>query len=337
MLMRFRERIARVTVLLPVMMLVLVAALIFLRAGKSEPATGGGEPQRDRQAPVRLNKVIELFEAGKPAFGVFSSNPSLRSAAALSTSDADFVLVDMEHAPVDFETLQAFFLAMVDKRRALEKGNAQPDVVHMVRLPQYGRERLQFLIKQALDLGTYGLMLPHINTAEEALAAVRASRYAQRRGASDFEPAGQRGTGYGFAARVWGIDSGLYSRVADVWPHDPQGEILLMHQIESIEAVDNIDEILSVPGVGSAFIGPLDLQFSLGVGPDHPDLEKAIQRVLAACKKRGVPCGIPAGASTAAERLEQGFRFLTIGGDTGLNGSAAAALQAAREASDREN
>ncbi|MFV2069510.1 MAG: HpcH/HpaI aldolase/citrate lyase family protein [Pirellulales bacterium] len=298
-------------------------------AGENGRQSAQGAEGPDGSA-VRMNRVIALFRENKPAFGIFSYARSARNAAALSTSGLDFVLVDMEHGAVDFETLQRFLLAMVDKRRALEKGNAQPDVVPLVRLPQNGRERLQFLIKQALDLGAYGLMLPHIDSPEDALAAVRAARYAQRTGVPDREPVGHRGVSYGFAARVWGVTPAQYLRQADVWPLDPDGEILLILQIESTRGVSNVEQILAVPGVGAVFVGPADLAMSLGVEMDDPQVEHAAQRVLKAALARGVPCGITATEKNAEERLGQGFRFLTLGNDLGPGAGASAALRAAR-------
>jgi 4-hydroxy-2-oxoheptanedioate aldolase len=108
-------------------------------------------------------------------------------------------------------------------------------------------------------------------------------------------------------------------------------------QIESMRAVENVEEILAVPGVGAIFIGPADLAQSLGVRSDHPDLEAAVQRVLAATQARNIPCGITANTQTAPVRLKQGFRLLTLGGDTGPSAGANAALEAARESVGRDD
>jgi len=99
--------------------------------------------------------VIERFEAGEPALGIFADNLNPRNAVDLGSSQLDFVMIDMEHGPLDFERLESFVLATTNKRRILEKQSTQPDVVPLVRLPQNGRERLQFLIKQALDVGVF--------------------------------------------------------------------------------------------------------------------------------------------------------------------------------------
>ncbi len=288
-----------------------------------------GEPSGS-DSGVRLNKFIALLEAGQPALGIFSYGRSMRNAVAVGDSDIDFVIVDMEHGALDMETLQGFFLAMVSGRRVLRKGNVQPDVVPMVRLPQNGRERLQFFIKQALDLGAYGIMLPHIETADEALAAVRASRYAHPADAPDAEPVGQRGVSYGFAARVWGVAPHRYQTLADVWPLDERGEILLIHQIESVRGVENAEEIMQVPGVGAVFIGPADLAMSMGVPMTHASVEQQMQRALRVARDRGIPCGTTATRETVKQRIAQGYAFLTVGNDLGLSASASATLRAAR-------
>ena len=307
-----------------------VSLLLLLTAGLTYP-TSALPPARD-PAAVRLNKVIALFESGRPAFGIFVSDPTPRKAVQLAASPLDFVVVDMEHAPLAFDRLEAFLAAFVDRRRLATKGNLQPDVIPIVRLAPYGREMVHFTIKQALDLGAYGLMLPFIETPEQALSAIRAARYPQPRGAADREPIGQRGAAYGFAARLWGLSPAEYERRADIWPLDRQGEVLLMLQIESVTGVKNIERILDVPGVSSIFIGPSDLAFSLGVPPGHPDHERAIQTVLAACKKRNIPCGITASEADVRARLRQGFRFVTVGGDDALSEGTMRALRAGRQA-----
>jgi 4-hydroxy-2-oxoheptanedioate aldolase len=284
----------------------------------------------DGAAQQRLNKLIELFDQGIPPLGIFVSSLSPRAAAAISASSLDFIIIDLEHSPVDMTRLETYLLAMVDKRRIVEKASLQPDVVPMVRLPANGRERVQYLTKQVLDLGVFGVVAPHVDTREDALAVVRAARFPQKDGSPDAEPRGQRGVGYGWAARYWGVAS-RYPEKADVWPLDPNGELMVWCMIESREAVDNIRSIASTPGVSGLFIGPSDLSFSLGVPENDSKVEKAIQKVLAACLEAGVPCGTLTSADGVAARLEQGFRFLAIGGDSGLSSSVDRALQVGRQ------
>ena len=283
----------------------------------------------------RVNKLIELFENDEPGFGVLSFDYSLNNARALATSGLDFVFIDMEHAPFDVERLREFLLGMTNKRSILEKGSLQPDVVPFVRIPAAGgAEELIAQAKQVLDVGVFGIFFPAVHTREQAELAVRATRYPQHNGAPDFEPAGLRGRNPSNAAWYWGVSD--YHAKADVWPLDPQGELLAMMFIESAEGAENIDEIIAVPGLGGIFIGPSDLSTSMGYSsPAAPQVEEAIQRVLQACLANDVPCAITTGPGSVQDRIEQGFSFVTVGADGGLNANAANALQMGREAAGR--
>jgi 4-hydroxy-2-oxoheptanedioate aldolase len=290
-------------------------------------------------SPVRLNRTTELLAAGKSVFGVFSQNRSPTNARALAQSTLDFVMIDMEHHPWDAEQLRQMLLGMTDKRAILAKGNLQPNVTPLVRIPPNGRENLQFFVKQALDTGAFGIMFPYVETADEAREAVRAMRFPQKRNAPDAEPAGLRGFALTSALWYWGLPAADYIERADVWPLDPTGELLSIVQIESPRGIANLDAILDVPGISAIFVGPQDLTLALGLAgtTNAPELEEAIVTVLRTCQRRGVPCGIIAYTpELAAKRLEQGFRFIIVGIDGGMTPAADAALKAAHTAAGRQ-
>jgi 4-hydroxy-2-oxoheptanedioate aldolase len=273
---------------------------------------------------MRLNKTIERLSAGKPVFGMVISSHTARSAQFLAQSTLDWVLVDMEHSPWDMEHLRSFLLGLTDKRRIAATGSLQSNVTPIVRLPQNGRDRVQFLIKQALDIGAFGVMVPHVETAEETLALVKAARPPQPRSSSLQEPKGERGLWPMWASWYWGLSPAEYVEKADLWPLNPEGEVLLLPMIESPVGVKNIDEILQVPGVGGIHIGASDLSYQMGCGglprgiDTSPPVEEAILKVLHACKRHDVPCGITAFEPADVEkRLEQGFRFIWTGMDDG--------------------
>ena len=271
----------------------------------------------DENVP-RLNRVVELMKANQPALGIFSWNLSPRSGAWISSSkNLDFVVIDLEHSPYDVSRLETYMLAMVDKRQMLQKGNLQPNVVPIVRVPAAGREQLYFVIKQVLEAGPMGILVPHVDTAEDALAAVRACRYPQPKGSAYYEPNGMRGTGYAWPARQWGLTGNEYAQRADLWPLNPKGELLLWLMIETKQAVENIREIARVPGIGGVFIGPTDLSYSLGVPRGDPEVEEAMEKVLAVCREMKVPCGTF--DSQVAKRLKQGFQFIAVGVDEGVS------------------
>ena len=283
----------------------------------------------------RLNKLIELFENDQPAFGVLSFDYSLNNARAMASSGLDFLFIDMEHAPFDIERLRLFLLGMTDKRSINEKGNLQPNVVPLVRIPAAGgAEELIAQAKQVLDVGVFGIFFPAVHTREQAELAVRATRYPQYNDAPDYEPTGLRGRNPSNAMWYWGVRD--YHAKADVWPLDPQGELLAMMFIESRAGVENIEEIITVPGLGGIFIGPSDLSTSMGyTSPAAPEVEQAIKTVLGACLEHDVPCAITTGQGSVQQRIDQGFRFVTVGADGGLNTGASNALRLGREAAGR--
>lgn len=271
-------------------------------------------------ADVRLNRMIEIWESGKPAFGTFVRFRDVDGALYYGTSELDFVIFDTEHGPADYSQLKVFLQFMVDKAQLLKKGNLQPNVTPLARIPSNGGERNQWVVKQVLDLGVMGLMSPHIRNVDEARALVTNSRYPQKIGATDNDPPGERGAAPSNAARYWGIPVPEYFERADTWPLDPRGEIAAIAMIESGEGVKNIRAILGeVKGIGAIFIGPNDLSTSLGYPGqmDHPETEKAAQQVLAACKEFGVPCGILVNKGNIEKRVKEGYKYLVIAGSPG--------------------
>jgi len=263
--------------------------------------------------PLRYNKIIDLLEQGKPAFVAGTvSNGSLDELTFIADSDYDGVIIETEHEGFSFATLRISLQCLLNRKRIADKGNLQPDVVPLVRIPPNARDRDQWVIKQTLDTGVYGLVLPHLNTVEEARAAVVAARYPQVPGVADFEPAGQRGWSR-VACRYWGLTPQQYYDAADLWPLDPDGNILLMGIVEETGGVKNIRDILrQVKGIGAIWAGPGDLSISMGRRGDtkHPQVQEALLQVLAACQEFDVPCAIGAAPDEVAMRLEQGFRII---------------------------
>ena len=125
---------------------------------------------------MRYNKIIDLLEHGKPVFSTSTvPNGSLDDLTYIADADYDAVIIEMEHEGFSFTTLRTSLQVLLNRKRIAEKGNLQPDVVPMVRIPPNARERNQWVIKQALDTGVYGLVLPHLSTVEDAQAAVAAA------------------------------------------------------------------------------------------------------------------------------------------------------------------
>jgi len=261
----------------------------------------------------RLNVVIAALEQDKPAFVTFCA-AEIGVAQAIGAARYDGVVFEMEHRPYDIRALRDCLQYMLDRRQILQKGTLAPAVTPFVRIPPNGGEASQWVAKQVLDQGVYGIVWPHVSTVDEARSAVAACRYPRPRSARYFEPAGQRGDAPAAAARYWGLSQQEYYTRADVWPLNPQGEILVAVMCEEARAIKNLPKMLEeVPGIGVVIIGEGDLSQDLGFPRqyDHPTVAGAIDEILAICKQYNVPCGHPHVDSNNIEALlDKGFRYL---------------------------
>jgi 4-hydroxy-2-oxoheptanedioate aldolase len=269
-------------------------------------------PARSQPAAVHLNPVVAKLAAGKVVYGLMNSG-DLSPANARDTARApvDFVYVDMEHSPLDFPGLARFLLGMSDKAAILAKGNLQPNVALFARFPPEADEA-QWVVKQALDIGLMGVLFNGVGSKDQALMAIRSMRYPPMRGSTRREPAGIRGYGPAAASWAWGVSAPEYERRADVWPLNPDGDLIAILMIESVEGVKNADEIAAVPGVGALFVaGRQDLSRSIGVPAESPEVETAVQQVLRTCRFRKVACGISAVTGTEiARRVKEGWTII---------------------------
>jgi 4-hydroxy-2-oxoheptanedioate aldolase len=261
----------------------------------------------------RLNGIIRALESGQAAFTAFSP-AEIDAAIAMSTSKYDGVIFEMEHNPWDARALRESLQFLLNRRQIATSGTLAPAVTPLVRVPPNGVEKGQWHAKQALDLGCYGIVFPHISTVDEAYNAVAACRYPRLKTAERYEPAGIRGDGPTGAVRYWGLTQPEYYERADVWPLNPKGEILVIIQIEDMKGVENLDDMLKkVPGIGCILIGEGDLSQELGYPRqyEHPKVLEAMAHVVATCKANDVVVGHPHVETGNAERvLNEGYRFL---------------------------
>jgi 4-hydroxy-2-oxoheptanedioate aldolase len=264
----------------------------------------------------RLNGAIRALEQGKPAFTAFAA-PEINTAQAIGAAAYDAVVFEMEHNPYDIRTLRDCMQYMLDRKQILKSGTLSPAVAPFVRIPPNGAEMSQWMAKQVLDIGVYGVIWPHVSTVEEARNAVAACRYPRPPGSPHFEPAGQRGDGPTRAAKYWGLSQQEYYDRADVWPLNPKGEVMVIIMCEEVKAIKNLPKMLKeVPGIGVVLIGEGDLSQELGVPRqyDHPTVVSAMDEILAICKEHNVVCGHPhVGTKNVEELLKKGYRWLMAG------------------------
>jgi 4-hydroxy-2-oxoheptanedioate aldolase len=269
-------------------------------------------PAQVGEQRLHLNPVIAKLAAGRTVYGLqASADMSMGLARTAARAPVDFIYVDMEHNPLDLPALYQFHLWMTDRAMVLRKGNLQPNVALMARFPPEA-DASDWIVKQALDMGLHGVFFTGVDTPDQAHAAVRYMRYPPARGSKYPEPRGVRGAGPANATWVWGVTTDVYERHADLWPLNPDGDLLATMMVESLEGLANVDKIAAVPGVGSIFIGAgNDLAHALGVPQDHPDTEAARQKILAACKAHKIACHITATtADDIVRRVNEGWQMI---------------------------
>ncbi len=264
----------------------------------------------------RLNRIIDRLVEGKPAVGTFVTNGNLEDLASLTDEGYDFAVIENEHVGMDFNTLRISLQFLLSRQKISTQGNLQAYPTPVVRVSPNARElgMNQWVLKQTLDHGVYGIILPRMESVEAAEAAVAACRYVQRRGARDAEPKGERGWSPGTAARYWGLSWTEYYDACDLWPLDPDGEMLLIAICETTEGIENLPAILrEVKGIGVVWGGPGDLSVSMGTGgnSEAPEVQEGLLKILKISQRHGVPCAVSAASPEDLDRrLEQGFQVI---------------------------
>ena len=246
------------------------------------------------------NAVKERLRHGLPTIGLWVSLPCASSVELLASLGMDWLLIDTEHGPMTLETVED-----------LIRGTRGSGVTPIIRVA--GNDVA--LIKQALDRGALGVLVPLVNSAAEAQAAVRAAKY---------PPEGVRGVA-GTRVNRFGLDLPEYFAR---WNQ----EVLVACQVETAAAVEHVEEIAAVPGLDVLFIGPNDLSANLNVFRefDSPIFVQAIARIHRAAQSRGVAVGyLAAGVEETLACIRRGFLFVGAGSDARLLGGAVASTMSA--------
>jgi 4-hydroxy-2-oxoheptanedioate aldolase len=249
-----------------------------------------------------MSVLKQKWAAGEPTLGIWMTSGSADNAEIIADADVDYINIDMQHGLVDYA-------GVVNVMRALSRSSATVTV----RVPW----NEPGIIGKVLDAGAMGVIIPMVNTAEQAERAVASCRYA---------PQGSRSFGPVRAKSVNGPD---YASTAN-------DRIACIPMIETVEAISNLDEILAVPGIDAVYVGPADLSLTLGLAPqgDHPDesFQTALATIVSACTVRGIVPGIHASPALTPTRLAQGFGMVTVTADlmalgAGIDASFATARQ----------
>ncbi len=251
----------------------------------------------------------DRIQSGEPTIGTFLNLGSPLAAEVCALACFDWLLADLEHGGGDEAALVGQLLAAATHR-----------VPMLVRVESAERIRTG----RVLDLGAAGVMFPRLDTVAEVAAAIRHLRY---------PPEGDRGVARYNRACGFGLRSEAL--------HSANGRVLGIVQIESVAALDAVEEIVRVPGVDVIFVGPADLSYAIGVPRqlDSPEFRSALNRVVGAARAAGISAGILAPSNETAQAYhEQGFTFLAVGSDSTFIAAAArdAATPLAPVTSERE-
>jgi 4-hydroxy-2-oxoheptanedioate aldolase len=241
---------------------------------------------------MKSNPVRVKLRSGQPSIGTWLALPDPIFAQLMSTTGFDWLTVELEHSPATIESAAHCFAVI-----------AGSGTVPLARIPWNSIEN----IKRVLDTGAWGIVVPMVNSRDEAEAVVSAARY---------RPLGKRSVGGQLHAASFATDGPSYYARANE-------EILVVVMAEHIDAIENIDAILSVPGIDAVFVGPNDLHASIGLAPafdsDNPTFNAAIKKVLASARTHGVAPGIHvADAAQASRRLAEGWQMIAVASEVGF-------------------
>jgi len=236
---------------------------------------------------VRENTLKSIWARSEAVINGWLAIPSAFSAEVMAHQGFDSLTVDMQHGVVDYQTAVTMLQAI-----------STTPTIPLARVPWLDPGS----IMKILDAGVYGVICPMINTREQAETLVRACRY---------PPLGYRSYGPVRASIYAGPDYGDRANQ----------DILVIPMIETQEALKNLDDILSVPGVDAVYVGPADMSLALGCRPrldqTDPPVVEAQQKVVAACKRHGVVAGIHNNTTAyALKMIADGFQFVTIASDS---------------------
>ncbi|MCD6536870.1 MAG: 2,4-dihydroxyhept-2-ene-1,7-dioic acid aldolase [Thaumarchaeota archaeon] len=235
-----------------------------------------------------MGKLKKTLKSGEPALGTWITINHPDVVDALSEFPFDWFVFDMEHAPLEISDIEVLMMPLRDT-----------EITPLIRVPWND----MVMIKRALDVGAEGIVVPWVNSREEAEAAVKYASY---------PPRGLRGAGPRRCVR-YGERSFL-----DYYGKFEKEERVIVVQIETQKALDNLDEILSTQGIDVAFVGPLDLTTNLGIPTqyDNPRFKEALEKILKTCQKYDVAPGIYAfSLENAEEMVSKGFRFVSLMSD----------------------
>ncbi|MEZ6133299.1 MAG: aldolase/citrate lyase family protein [Pirellulaceae bacterium] len=249
---------------------------------------------------MRINKVKQKLKNGRPTIGTWLTLGNLHAARFLARAGYEWLTLDVEHAPYDWREIASVVAAIADA-----------GCVPLIRVPDGSHS----WIKRALDAGAYGIVVPMVETVEQARAAIAAAKY---------PPLGNRSSG-------GGMHNLNFDCSAEEYYLNANDQILVVLQTESPLGVENAEEIYALPGCDAIFVGPNDLRFQMrdpdGTFPTPTAHEAMIQRVIAIGRGIGCPTGMHVMDVAQADlRVNEGMQFVAVSSDMGMLSTQAMAV-----------
>lgn len=264
---------------------------------------------------ARINRIIELLEQNQPVYYTGAGELTYENGQKQARTWADFLMVDFEHHAFDTKGLAEFMRGLVEGGPT-RSGHRTPAIIST--LPSNCKTREEVLanawqIRHVLSAGVHGILHTHARDPEAVRAFVAQCRYPFQPASADLGQ-GQRGAGgQGWPAHIWGVSPQEYLRIADPWPLNPKGELLLGLKIEDRECVAVAEGVARVPGIAFAEWGPGDMGMSYGYPDGHdppypPEMERARKIVKEACDRAGL--AFLSSWNDPSKSLEENLRFL---------------------------
>lgn len=242
-----------------------------------------------REHDMALPTLLSRMNQQTALYGGWISIPDALVTETIARIGFDYICLDLQHGLMDYQIA-------VQLLQLIGLGQSVP----IVRPPLNDTT----WIGKLLDAGAMGLIIPMINSVQDAQAAVDATRYAPK------------------GTRSWGPVRPLMHTTPQAYLQSGQFEIAIIPMIETVSALNDVEKIVQVEGVAGVYVGPSDLHLALGLEPsydsDHPQFIEAIDHVLAACQKSGVVAGIHGTAALAPKRFAQGFRMINVASDLSI-------------------
>jgi 4-hydroxy-2-oxoheptanedioate aldolase len=271
---------------------------------------------------VRVNRAIELLAQDQPIYYVRPKGRGYEGGRQAADTWADFIAYDTEHEPFDPTELHAFMRGLAEAGPT-RSGHRTPAVVAALPISGDSEQTVRvnaWMINQILATGVHGLLLNHAEDPAAVRAFVECSRYPFAQTPAGLG-VGRRGAGgQGLAAPIWGVEWHQYLNLADVWPLNPSGELLLGVKIENARALERCEESLAQPGLGFAEWGPGDMALSLGfpgtIGPPDPypePMQRARERAFSAARANNLAWVELVLADEVEGMIERGVRIFASG------------------------